>query len=101
MEYRKFPRGTEQISILGLGTSAIGQAGENEIEATALLALEHGVNYFDMASADAAPFPAFGRAVAGDRKCIFSNPFRCGLSHGNVWLDVNYRGGQTFCGLAA
>ena len=71
MEYRKFPRGTEQISILGLGTSAIGQAGENEIEATALLALEHGVNYFDMASADAAPFPAFGRAVAGDRKNVY------------------------------
>ena len=34
-------------------------------------------------------------------ECIFSNPFRCGLSHGNVWLDVKYRGGQTFCGLAA
>lgn len=67
MEYRKLPRGTEQISILGLGTSSIGQADEREIEETVACAVEHGVNYFDMASADAAPFAAFGRALSGVR----------------------------------
>ena len=68
MQYRKLPRGEEQISILGLGTSSIGKAGEKEIEATAALALERGVNFFDLASADAAPFaplwPGHGRGAA-------------------------------------
>ena len=40
MEYRKLPHGEEQISILGLGTSSIGKAGEKEIQATVELALE-------------------------------------------------------------
>ena len=64
MQYRKLPHGDEQIGVLGMGSSAIGQAGEKEIEATVALALENGVNYFDMASADAAPFAAYGNAVA-------------------------------------
>ena len=71
MKYRKLPHGTEQISILGLGTSSIGLAGEKEIEATAVLALESGINFFDMASADAAPFPAYGRAIAGARDRVY------------------------------
>ena len=68
MEYRVLPHGGEQISVIGFGTSSIGMAGEKEIEATMEMALENGINYFDMASADAAPFPAFGRALAGKRK---------------------------------
>ena len=31
MEYRKLPKGEEQISVLGLGTSSIGMAEEKEI----------------------------------------------------------------------
>jgi len=76
MEYRKLPKGEEQISVLGLGTSSIGMAGEKEIEATMTAALEAGINFFDMASADAAPFPAYGRAIAGVReKCYFQIHF--------------------------
>ena len=71
MEYRKLPRGEEQISILGLGASSIGMAGEKEIQATAELALENGVNFFDMASSDAAPFAAYGRAMAGARDKMY------------------------------
>ena len=71
MEYRKLPRGEEQISILGLGASSIGMAGEKEIQATAELALENGVNFFDMASSDAAPFAAYGRAMAGARDKVY------------------------------
>ena len=71
MEYRKLPHGEEQISILGLGTSSIGKAGEKEIQATVELALERGINFFDMASADAAPFPAYGRAIAGVRDRVY------------------------------
>ncbi len=71
MEYRKLPHGEEQISILGFGTSSIGQAGEKEIEETMAFALEQGVNYFDMASADAAPFAPLGRALAGMRNRVY------------------------------
>lgn len=71
MEYRQLPHGEEKISVLGFGTSSIGASGEQEIEATIIMALENGINYFDMASSDAAPFPAFGRALAGRRKDVF------------------------------
>lgn len=84
MEYRKLPHGEEKISILGFGTSSIGMAGEREIEAAMTLALENGINYFDMASADAAPFPAFGRAMAGSRKDVFFQ----------IHFGANYQGGK-------
>ena len=71
MEYRKLPHGEEQISILGLGSSSIGMAGEREIQATVELALERGVNFFDLASADAAPFPVYGKAMAGVRDKVY------------------------------
>ena len=71
MEYRKLPHGEEQISILGLGSSSIGMAGEREIQATVELALERGVNFFDLASADAAPFPVYGKAIAGVRDKVY------------------------------
>ena len=71
MEYRKLPHGGEQISVIGLGTSSIGASGGRGIEAAVELAVQNGINYFDMASADAAPFPAFGRALAGRRKEVY------------------------------
>ncbi|WP_195267800.1 aldo/keto reductase [Eubacterium sp. 1001713B170207_170306_E7] len=71
MEYRKLPRGTEKISIIGIGTSSIGQAGDKEAASTAALALENGVNFFDMASADAEPFAAFGRVMEGVREQVY------------------------------
>ena len=55
MEYRSLPHGGEPISVLGFGTSSIGMAGEKEAEAAMTMALENGINYFDMASADAVP----------------------------------------------
>ena len=71
MEYRKLPKGTENISIIGLGNSSLGEAGEKEAQAAVELALENGVNYFDMAAGDARPFAAYGRAVAGSRSKVF------------------------------
>ena len=71
MEYRKLPRGGQQISVLGLGNSSMGQAGPAEIEATVALALENGINFFDMAAADGIPFAPFGRALAGCRQKVF------------------------------
>lgn len=71
MEYRKLPKGTEEISILGLGNSSMGEAGEKEIEAAVSMAVENGINYFDMAAADSAPFAPFGRAVKGCRDKVY------------------------------
>ena len=71
MEYRKLPKGDENISVLGLGTSSIGMAGEKEIEAAMTAALEAGINYFDMASSDAVPFPAYGKVIAGVREKLY------------------------------
>lgn len=71
MQYRKLPHGEEQISILGLGTSSIQEADEREIEDTVRYAVECGINYFDMASAEAKPFAAYGRALVSERKKIY------------------------------
>ena len=71
MEYRKLPKGGEALSILGIGTGFIGAAGEEEMERTLHLALENGVNFLDLAAGDAAPFPAFGRALEGVREKVY------------------------------
>ena len=93
MEYRRLPHGGEALSILGLGTSAIGMAGEAEIAATVELALEHGINFFDMASADAEPFPVYGRVLEGHRKEIcyqihFGADYRTGQYGWTTELDA-------------
>lgn len=31
-DYRKLPHGDEQISVIGLGTSVVGEASENKVE---------------------------------------------------------------------
>ena len=36
MEYRKLPKGEEQISVIGLGNSSMGASGEKETEASFL-----------------------------------------------------------------
>lgn len=46
MKYRKLPKGEEQISILGIGTSSIQAAGEKEIEEILWAAVENGINFF-------------------------------------------------------
>lgn len=71
MEYRKLPRGKEDISIIGFGTSSIGQADEKEIDETIKTALENGINYFDLASSDAAPFYSLGRVADAFRDKIY------------------------------
>lgn len=71
MEYRTLPRGGEEISVLGLGSGGLGEAGEREIIETLQLAVGQGVNYFDMAAADAAVFPAYGKALQGVRDRVY------------------------------
>ncbi|MDE7268108.1 MAG: aldo/keto reductase [Lachnospiraceae bacterium] len=71
MKYRVLPHGGEQISVLGIGASSIQASDEKEIEETIRLAVENGINYFDMASSEAKPFAAYGRALAQWRKNVY------------------------------
>lgn len=83
MQYRKLPHGTEQISVLGLGASSIQQSSEREIGETLHLAVERGINFFDMASAEAKPFPVYGRALAACREKV----------HYQIHFGANYLSG--------
>ncbi len=68
MEYRKLPHGGENISVIGMGSSVVGAQPEAKIIETVRYALDHGVNYFDMAGGHASIFPAYGKALAGRRR---------------------------------
>lgn len=67
MEYRKLPKGTEEISVIGFGGSGIHEAGEKEGVETILKAMESGVNYFDLAVSEAVAFDYYRTAFAGNR----------------------------------
>ena len=62
MEYRVNRRTGDRISVLGLGTSSLTGAGEAEGLETLRAAFEAGINYFDLAAAESAAFPLFGKA---------------------------------------
>ena len=49
MLYRKLPHGNEQISVLGMGTSVVGEVSEKNVVETIIYALDHGINYIDLA----------------------------------------------------
>ena len=67
MEYRKLPHGEEQISVIGMGSSVVGEQPEKEIIETVESALDGGINFFDMAGGHATIFPAYGKALEGRR----------------------------------
>ena len=71
MQYRELPHGGEKISVIGLGMGSIHEGSEAEIEATLKLALESGVNYFDMAASEAKPYPCYARAFEGKREQVY------------------------------
>ena len=64
MEYRVNRRTGDKISVIGLGTSGLPSAGPKEAVAALELALEQGINYFDLATAESACFPIFGANYA-------------------------------------
>lgn len=68
MEYRKLPHGGEQISVIGMGASVVGEQTEKDIIETVQFALNAGINFFDLAAGHASVFPAYGRALEGCRK---------------------------------
>ena len=96
MEYRKVPRGEEKISVLGVGTSSIGMAEEKEIEAAISLALENGINYFDMASADANHSRILGApSPASEKMYIFRFTLEP-IMKGKIRMDYGFGYDETF-----
>ncbi len=68
MEYRRLPHGEEEISVIGMGSSVIGEQPESDIIETVQFALDSGVNFFDMAGGHASIFSAYGKALEGRRQ---------------------------------
>ena len=68
MEYRKLPHGEEQISVIGMGSSVVGENPEKDIIETVEYALDAGINFFDMAGGQATIFPAYGKVLERRRK---------------------------------
>lgn len=71
MEYRKLPKGTEEISILGFGGSGIHESREKGAAETIAFAMEQGINYFDLAVSEASVFDAYRAAFAGKREKVY------------------------------
>lgn len=84
MEYRKLPKGNEKISVIGMGTSVIGETGEDEIIRTVNAALDAGINFFDLATDYPVTFTAFGKALKGRREDVYLQ----------VHFGANYSSGE-------
>ena len=67
MIYRTLPHGGEQISIIGMGTSVVGEVSAGNVTETVCCALDNGINYFDLAGGHASIFPGMGEALKGRR----------------------------------
>ena len=67
VDYRINRRTGDHISVLGLGTSSIAEAGEAAGVETLRMAFENGINYFDLATSESVNFPTFGKALGDVR----------------------------------
>ncbi len=84
MEYRTLPHGGEKISVLGLGMGYISGTQE-EITETVDAAIKAGINFFDLAASEKAPFAAYARAFEGRREQVMTQ-----MHFGAVYDDGKY-----------
>ena len=71
MEYRTLPHGGEKISVIGLGSGSL-TGTQQEMTAVIDAAIQNGINYFDMAPSEQAPFFAYAKAFDGRREQIIT-----------------------------
>mgnify|MGYP002545147682 FL=1 len=71
MEYRTNRKTGDKISVIGFGTSSVAASGEAESVKTIRMAYENGINYYDLATADALTFDYFKEALSDVRKNVF------------------------------
>lgn len=90
MQYRKLPHGTERFSVIGMGMGSIHeQNSEEEIEQAVRLAIDHGINYFDMAAPSMKPYIAYAHAFEGRRSQVYLQ------MHFGTTYDANGKYGWT------
>ena len=73
MEYRQLPHGSvnEKFSVLGLGMGGIQNCLDDEIERAIRIAIENGINFFDLCAGGKSVYKPFGRAIDGQRDKVF------------------------------
>ncbi len=73
MKYRKYWRGNEFISEIGLGLGNIHVSSNQTIEETIQYAVENGINYFDLCGGRIGVYEIFGNVVSQqNRKAIYT-----------------------------
>ena len=93
MEYRKLPRGEERISVIGMGTSVVGATSVENVVETVSYALDHGINFFDMAGGHASIFPGMGKALEGRReKAYLQIHFGADYTSGEYGWNISLAG---------
>lgn len=73
MEYRQLPHGDEheRFGVLGLGMGGIQNSTDDEIEKVVRIAIENGINFFDLCAGGKNVYRPFGRAIKGQRDKVF------------------------------
>ena len=71
MEYRKLPHGNEMIGTLGLGMGGIQNCSPDEIEAVINMAVDNGINFFDLCAGGKSVYEPFGKAIARRREKVY------------------------------
>ena len=84
MEYRFLPHGKEKISVIGLGSGSL-TGTEREMTDVINAAIKNGINYFDMAPSEKAPFFTYAKAFDGRREHIVTQ-----MHFGAVYSNGQY-----------
>jgi predicted aldo/keto reductase-like oxidoreductase len=84
MEYRVLPRGGEKISVIGLGSGSIS-GSVHDMVSIIEAAISEGVNFFDIAPSETAPFEAYAEAFSGRRDKVITQ-----MHFGAVYEDGKY-----------
>lgn len=71
MEYRINRKTGDKISVLGMGSGGIAAHGPENGVHVLQKAAQAGINYYDLAAAEAGAFPIFGEAFRENRKDVF------------------------------
>ena len=86
MEYRKLSTG-QDISVIALGGALQVREGQRAEEAIDF-AYENGINFFDFAAAEEAPFAAYGNILASVRNKVYFQ-----VHFGALYRDGKYAWG--------
>lgn len=90
MEYRFNRKTGDRISEIGIGSSYMFGAGMDEAVRALRLAVNGGINYFDLAAGDGTTFPIYGEALHDLRKGIlFQIHFGADYTKGTYGWSLN------------